>query len=469
MTPRTLDTIARACEAELDASAGSIVARGLCTDSRQIKVGDMFVALSGDRFDGHAYLAEVAASGAVAGLVRRGWKGVGAPMPLLFVDDPRAALGRFASSYRMEHDPSVIAVAGSNGKTTTKEFLGNLLAQAGETVWSEASLNNDIGVPLTLLRMDAGTRFLVSEVGTNHPGELALLLRMVRPRTGILTSLGREHLEHFGSVEGVVEEEGWIAEVLPPDGLLVVNGDTPCVDRVISRTSAKVVKVGFGSSNDWRLANYTCETDGARFRVEGPWEESSGDYRILHVGRHQAVNAALALAVAAFEGMDRAAIQRGFLACSPAPMRLQVWRSGGIQILDDAYNANEESMTAALETLGEMPVKTRRLAVLGDMAELGEHSEAAHRAVGMQAARLGVNHLFAVGMMRGSLADGARSGGLSSVSEFGDVAEAASAVKAFVRAGDAVLIKASRASKLESVGKVLREFLRANEVTRTGS
>lgn len=468
MTPKSLDSIAQVCGATLDASSGWIMARGVCLDSRKVKAGDLFIALSGERFDGHAFLVQAAASGAVAALVRRGCAGAGGAMPLLYVDDPQEALGRLASSHRMEHNPLVIAVAGSNGKTTTKEFLGYLLAQAGETVWSEASFNNSIGVPLTLLRMDPRTRFVVSEVGTNHPGELAPLLRMVCPRAGVLTSLGREHLEHFGSAEGVVEEEGWIAEVLPPEGVLVVNGDTPMVERVIARSRARVVKVGFGPSNDWRLGNYKFESDGARFGVEGPVEEVCGDYRILHTGRHQALNAGLAVAVAAMEGMNRAAIQRGLLACAPAPMRLQIWRAGGVQILDDAYNANEDSMVAALETLGEMPVKARRVAVLGDMAELGKHSEAAHRSVGMQAAKSGVNHLFAVGAMRGSMADGARSAGLSSVSEFGDVAEAARALRAFVGAGDAVLIKASRASRLESLGKALRDFLSGGDITGAG-
>ncbi len=463
MTPKTLDSIARACGALVEELAADVEVHGVCTDSRRIRRGDLFIALSGDHFDGHAFVEKAASSGACAALVRRGCEpAVAGAMPLLFVDDPREALGRLAASYRMGHHPTIIAVAGSNGKTTAKEFLGRLLAQAGETIWSEASFNNDIGVPLTLLRMDSRTRYVVSEVGTNHPGELAPLLRMVRPSIGVLTSLGREHLEHFGSEEGVAQEEGWIGEVLPAEGLLVVNGDTPGVERVISRTRAKVIKVGFGRGNEWRLGNYRFEQDGVCFEVEGPLRNVCGDYRIQHVGRHQAVNAVLALVVAALEGIDREAIQRGFLECAPAPMRLQLWRAGGIQILDDAYNANEDSMAAALQTLGEMPVITRRVAVLGDMAELGSHSEAAHRAVGIQAARSGVNHLIAVGQMRGLMAEGARSGGLSSVSEFGDATQAANALRVFVRAGDAVLIKASRASKLEFVGKALREFLESN-------
>ncbi len=452
--------IARMCGASLDARDATVTASGVCVDTRKIKRGELFVALAGDRFDGHDFLSQAASSGAAAGLVRRGVPQGAAGMPLLFVDDPLEALGQLAAAHRSEQSGCVVAVAGSNGKTTTKEFLGNVLSHAGDTVWNEASFNNAIGVPLTLLRMDPGTRFLVSEVGTNHPGELEPLLRMVRPRVGVLTSLGREHLEHFGGVEGVLREEGWIAEVLPSDGLLVVNGDTLGVEEVISRSASATVRVGYGWSNDWRLSNYRYEQDSARFELEGPIVELSGDYRVHHIGRHQALNSALAVVVAAMEGLGRESIQQGLLDCYPAPMRLQVWRMGGVRILDDAYNANEDSMMAALQTLGELPVEARRWAVLGDMAELGTHAEAAHRAIGMQAAKSGVNHLFTVGRMSAWIAEGARSAGLAEVTEFESAAAAGEALREIVVAGDAVLIKASRASRLECVGAILREHLK---------
>ncbi len=171
---------------------------------------------------------------------------------MLVVDDTRAALGKFAAAYRREFDLPVIAVGGSNGKTTTKELIASALRPSLATLWSEASFNNDIGVPLTLLRLEKSHRAAVLEAGTNHPGELAPLVKMIQPKYGVLTNIGREHLEFFGDVAGVVQEEGWLAELLPADGKLFVNGDNEWTDQIVRRTRAAVVRVGLGEKNDWR-------------------------------------------------------------------------------------------------------------------------------------------------------------------------------------------------------------------------
>ncbi len=449
--------VAEACAAEIRRGAGETPVARVCIDSRQAGPGDLFFAIKGERFDGHDFLNEVAAKGVAAVVVER--KKIPASLPecaVLVVDDARQALGQFAAAYRQEFDLPVIAVGGSNGKTTTKELIASVLRQKLATVWSEASFNNDIGVPLTLLRLEKPHRAAVLEAGTNHPGELAPLVRMIRPKYGVLTNIGREHLEFFGDLAGVAQEEGWLAELLPADGRLVVNGDCEWTGRVVTRTRATVVRVGLGEKNDWRAKGVRPDKNGVTFRVEAPEPEYGGEYRINLLGRHQVTNALLAVAVGEELGLGGAAARDGLARCQPPKMRLQFWEAGGVRVLDDAYNANADSTLAALETLCDLPLQGRRVAVLGDMNELGPHSEAAHAEVGRRAAELGIGQLFAVGKMAPVMARAARDAGLNRVIEFADVEAAVKAVKDFLKAGDVVLLKASRTVRLERIAGTLK-------------
>jgi UDP-N-acetylmuramoyl-tripeptide--D-alanyl-D-alanine ligase len=454
---RDLSFITAACEGELLQGAPASRVGGLTTDSRQARAGELFFALKGDRFDGHDYVDDVAKKGVAAVVVERGRLKVTPPgCGVVAVDDSRRALGRLGAAYRKDYALPVVAVGGSNGKTTTKELIAAVLRQRLATLWSEASFNNDIGVPLTLLRLEQQHEAAVLEAGTNHPGELAPLVRMIQPRYGVITNVGREHLEFFGDVAGVAEEEGWLAELLPAEGRLFVNGDNEWSGPIAKRTRAAVVRVGFGEGNEWRVCRLRTDKQGVTFHLNAPRVEFDGEYRVNLLGRHQVVNALYALALGAELGLDRGEIQRGLAECQPAKMRLQLWEVGGVRVLDDAYNANADSMLAALQVLTELPCKGRRVAVLGDMAELGRHSEAAHVEVGRHAAELGVGQLFAVGTMAGTLAHGARAGGLRRVIELPDVEAAATAVKTFLKPGDVVLLKASRAARLERITAVLR-------------
>jgi UDP-N-acetylmuramoyl-tripeptide--D-alanyl-D-alanine ligase len=382
---------------------------------------------------------------------------------MIAVEDTRKALGQLAAEYRKEFVLPVVAVGGSNGKTTTKELVASVLKQERVALWSEASFNNDIGVPLTLLRLEKSHEAAVLEVGTNHPGELQPLVKMVQPNYGIITCLGREHLEFFDDVSGVAREEGWLAELLPAGGKLFVNGDDKWTSRAVERTRAQVVRVGFAAGNDWHARAVRLDTHGVTFQVDGPEAELSGEYRIQLLGRHQVVNALFAIAVGMEFGLGRAAVTRGLAECRPPKMRLELWEFNGVRLLDDAYNANTDSMLVALQTLRDLPCKGRRVAVLGDMAELGVHSESAHEEVGRRVAELGVGQLFAVGKLAPVMARAARDAGLNRVFEFADVETAASAVKSFVKAGDVVLLKASRATRIERIA----ELLRAGEAVRT--
>jgi len=409
MDARSLAWIATACGGEqLTGSPETRVCR-VCSDSRQIQQGDLFFALPGERFDGHAFLGQAAGKGAAAAVVARGQSPGSLPnCALVAVEDTRRALGRLAARYRREFSIPVVAVAGSNGKTSTKDLLASVLEQKFPTLRSEASFNNDIGVPLTLLGLETAHQAAVLEAGTNHPGELAPLLEMISPCLGVLTSIGREHLEFFGDLPGVAQEEGWLAELLPAEGILFANGDCPWTRIIAGRGRARLVRAGLSEANDWRADNLRLEQQGVAFRVTGPRAHLAGEYRINLVGRHQVVNALLAIAVSGELGLGRAEVSQGLAHCKPPRMRLQLWEHNGISVLDDAYNANADSMLAALETLRELPCKGRRVAVLGDMAELGAQSEAAHEEVGRRAGELGIGQLFAVGKMAPLLARGAR-------------------------------------------------------------
>ena len=467
MEPRSLKFVAQACAAKLVRGSADMFVQRVCTDSRQAQSGDLFFAIRGEHFDGHDFLNEVAAKGVAAVVVARasrpsGEKHTGRmPVPLpdcavLVADDTRAALGRFAAAYRREFDLPVVCVGGSNGKTTVKELIASALRQKLATLWSEASFNNDIGVPLTLLRLEKSHQAAVLEAGTNHPGELAPLVKMIRPKYGVITNIGREHLEFFGDVAGVAEEEGRLAELLPADGRLFVNDDNEWTEKIVRRTRAGVVRVGLGERADWRAKGIRPDKNGVTFRVDAPKIEWNGEYRINLLGKHQVTNALFAMAVSEELGLGRPAVRDGLAGCKPAKMRLQFWEAGGVRVLDDTYNANADSALVALETLCDLPLQGRRVAVLGDMNELGAHSEAAHAEVGRRAAELGIGQLFAVGKMAPVTARAARDAGLNRVIEFADVETAMAAVKSFLKTGDVVLLKASRAVRLERIAETLK-------------
>lgn len=463
MEAKTLQFITAACCGQLLQGTPERIISRVCTDSRQVRAGDLFFAIRGERFDGHEFVSEAIKQGASVVVERGRILAAAAPeAAVVVVDDTRLALGRLAARYRQDFELPVIAIAGSNGKTGTKDLIAAMLRQRLNTLSSQASFNNDIGVPLTLLRLERAHQAAILEAGTNHPGELEPLVRMIRPGYGVTTSIGREHLEFFNDLAGVAREEGMLGELLPSTATLLVNGDDPWSSVLLERTRAAVVKVGTKVDNQWRACDVRPDAQGVSFRVDAPTAEFSTNFRVPLLGRHQAINALFAIALGAALGLDRLEIQRGFEQCRPAKMRLELWELNGVRVLDDAYNANADSMAVALQTLQELPAKGRRIAVLGDMAELGAHSEAAHEEVGRRAAETGVGQLFAVGKMAAVIARGARNAGLNRVLEFGDVETAANAVKQFIKNGDLVLLKASRATRLERVAEILRGSAKPN-------
>jgi len=453
-----LKLIAKACGAVILGGATDAEVKAICTDSRTAKAGDLFFAIKGDKFDGHDFVAEVAVKGVAAIIVEsKKVPTVGLNCPLLGVKSVRAALGKLAAAYRQEFVLPVIAVGGSNGKTTVKELIASVLRQKFSTLASEASFNNDIGVPMTLLGLKKTHQAAVLEAGTNHPGELAPLVNMIAPKVGVITSIGREHLEFFGDVAGVAQEEGWLAELLPANGKLFLNGDGEWSDKIAVRTKSQVIRVGFGGENNWCAKKVRLDKNGVSFQVTAPKDEFCGEYRVNLLGRHQAVNSLFAIAIGAELGLTRAEILRGLAECQPVKMRLNFWEANGLRVLDDSYNANADSTIVALETLCGLPLQGRRVAVLGDMAELGAYGAAAHAEIGRRAAELEVSQLFAVGKMAAVTAQAARDAGLTRVFEFAEVEAAMNVVRSFLKPGDVVLLKASRSARLERIAEMLKK------------
>ena len=451
MEPRTLGFIAEACEGELRNGDAALIANGVSTDTRTIKKGDLFVALSGENFDGHKFISGAAEAGAVACIVE---KQVTTSLPLIIVKNTRIALKMLAARYKKDFAAKLVAVVGSNGKTTTKDLLGCLLASKLETLASRASFNNDIGIPMTLLRLQKSHEVAVLEAGTNHPGELEPLLELIEPQYGVLTSIGREHLEFFKNLEGVAQEEGVIAEKIAKGGKLFLNADTPYSENIAARAKCSVVTIGREQASQWQITESISTESGLVFWLKSPREGFSGEYRISLFGKHQAYNAALAIAVAVELGLSRDQIEQGLGDCKPSKLRLQRKEIGGVTFLDDSYNANADSMAAALEVLQGFKTTGRKIAVLGDMAELGQASKEAHYELGKKAAFSELDRLFLVGSKVEETAWAAQEHGFDSFRIFQSVEEAAQTLNDFIRPGDLVLIKASRSMRFERIAQI---------------
>lgn len=460
MNPRHLGFIAEAARGELRNASPNDLVTGLSTDSRTIGRGDLFVALVGDRFDAHEFITDEIgeiASACVVESARLGGRLAGYPQ--IMVDDTRVALGRLAASYRQSFDLPIIAVTGSNGKTSTKRFLNAVLSQRFDVCASPASFNNDVGVPLSLLQMGESTQVAVFEVGTNHPGEIRPLVEMIQPGFGVITSIGRSHLEFFGSVEAVAEEKGALGEVLPRDGVLFVNGDTPFLEKLLSRVEARVVRVGFEEWNDWRIGAWEMGREGMEFSIKAEALGGYREFRLHALGRHHLINATLAIAVGAELGLTPDELKSGIAKSGAERMRLEWGGFGGVMLLDDSYNANADSMIAALKTLEAFPCSGARYGVLGDMGELGEFSTEAHAEVGRVAADCQVDHLISVGKWSEVTRRAAADQGAESAVAYANWEAVGEMLCDQLRSGDAVLVKASRAARLDRLVEFLKQAL----------
>jgi UDP-N-acetylmuramoyl-tripeptide--D-alanyl-D-alanine ligase len=447
--PATIEDIARAVGAECSAVSARTV-DGVSTDTRTLRPGDVFVALRGERFDGHRFIGAAAEAGAAAVVAEESAElPADCPTVLLRVDDTLFALQRMALWHRKRLGLVAIGITGSNGKTSTKDFTAAVLEEAFRVTATRGNFNNHIGLPLSVLAATAEDQAAVWEMGMNHAGEIAPLCQIARPKIGVITNIGAAHIEFLGSVEGIAEEKSALARALPAEGTLVMPAGCEFFEYFRQRTKAKLLPVGNGRGVV-RAEHIRFENGGARFRLAIDGDDPA-EVALSVDGRHMINNALLAAGVGMTLGLDAATIAHGLAKTKLAGGRLTRFRRRGVEIIDDSYNANPESMTAAIETLAESPLPNGgcKIAVLGHMGELGAFAEEAHRKIGRFAAGCGVR-VAAVGEAAHAIADGAAEAG-GRAEFFPGRDTAAEWLASAAASGDMVLFKGSRSAGIEKV------------------
>jgi UDP-N-acetylmuramoyl-tripeptide--D-alanyl-D-alanine ligase len=454
----TLGEVAAAVGGELrDVDPSTVVTGGLEYDSRLVRPGGLFLALPGERVNGHDFARAAVERGAVAVIASRP-----VDVPRVEVADGIAAITALATSEARRLPATVVGITGSSGKTSTKDLLGAVLATAGPTVAPAGSMNNELGHPYTVLRADADTRFLVLEMGARGIGHIRHLVRIAPPHIGVVLNVGSAHLGVFGTRQAIAQAKGELVEALPADGVAVLNADDPLVLEMGRRTSARVVTFGESVGADVSGADVVLDDLGRpAFWLRSGCDAAHVQLRV--VGAHHVSNALAAASVAIAAGLDVDTVAAALSAATAVSRwRMEVTsRTDGVVVINDAYNANPESMAAALHALAGLARRrrARSVAVLGPMAELGAAGHSEHQAVGRLAASLGISRVVAVGeparpIQHAAALEGSWDGEAEWVP---DVGAAIEAVRAGLRAGDVVLVKASRAASLERVALAIAD------------
>jgi UDP-N-acetylmuramoyl-tripeptide--D-alanyl-D-alanine ligase len=420
---------------------------GISTDTRTIQPGDVYVALRGPNFDAESFVADAFAKGASAAICRSAHP----EGPCLLVEDPLKALQRFASRHRMTLDVPVLAITGSCGKTTAKDLTSALLGTRYEVVKTPGNLNNEIGCPMSLLNMDRHTTFAVIEMGANHVGEIARLCGLARPTETAVTMVAPAHLEGFGSIESVAKAKAEIVDNLDADGRFYQNMDNPWCREMGQDFGGEFVR--FGREGDVVLRSCEFNDTGELVLDIDP----VGELRLPLPVKAHATNVLLAVAVGLQHGITdfEAPLREACLAGA----RFKVYSLGGLEILDDTYNANPASMEAALEALMGRKNRNSRIAVLGDMLELGEEAVDHHRSLGARAAAVGVDRLLSYGDHACDIIRGAQEAGLSDAEVFSSHEDIAAALHQVATPGDAILLKGSRGVCMERVADALKQLI----------
>lgn len=451
----------------LEATGGQLVrgnpawpVAGISIDSRQIESGEAFVAIQGPRFDGHQFVEAAAKRGASCAVVSRLPESTNGSrlMPMVLVEDTTEALGDLARYHRLRIDPHVIAVTGSCGKTTTKELIAHVLGGDTEVLKTNGTQNNQFGVPLTLLRLQPRHRLAVVECGTNHPGEIAYLASIIEPDIAVLTNVGPVHLEFLGSLMGVLQEKLSLLDALSSEGTTVLPGDQLDVCLEAPRHLMSGVRmVTFGTSDrcDMQAVHIQRSVKGMTIRLRDQFDL----WTLPVVGYHNVENTLAAVACAWSIGMPLSKAKERLLSFAPMPLRSEIIRHEGLTILNDCYNANPLSFARALETLRDLEVR-RKVAIVGDMLELGSYAPSAHQAIGRLAIQLGIDSVIAVGDYADEVAQGAREVRRDSVSTCRTVAELMEQLPRLLQEGDGLLIKGSRKLNLEQVTDFLLQRYR---------
>ncbi len=425
----------------------------IITDSRKIIAGDLFVALKGEKFDAHDFLSQVVASGATACLVQRG-RGIRSDSCMMIeVDDTLTSLQDLARGYRSMLQSRVVALTGSNGKTSTKDLTATVMSCKFKTRATQGNLNNHIGVPLTLLSLEEEDECAVVEMGMNHAGEIKVLVDIALPDAAIVTNIGMAHIEHLGTQDAIAWEKGTLPSNIPADGIVVLNANDPYSDLIARHCQASVYRAGT-NAGDVRAFDLQNKSNGTAFKLDFSGEVVEAFLPIM--GEHMVGNAALAACMGWAHGINPTEIAEALNKSKLTGGRMETKAIAGIQFIDDSYNANPDSMKAGLSALASLSTSGRKIAILGQMGELGHHTIAGHRDVGRHAVSVKIDALFTVGAGASLISEEAKAGGLCETEHFPSQEACAAYLKKILKPGDAVLLKGSRSAGME---KVLTHFL----------
>ena len=430
--------------------------KGVSIDSRKIKEGELFVAIKGDQFDGHDFVPDAIKNGAWGALVERStlenkFSSLGHLKNILAVEDTLYSLQEMSHMHRRKFTIPLVGITGSNGKTTTKEMLAAILHQKGPVLKTEGNLNNHIGVPLTLLKLEPHHTAAAVEMGMSAAGEIDMLARLASPTIGVITNIGPAHLEFFQNMDGIADAKGELLDNLQAGGTAVLNADDVFFGALKKKYTGKVLSFGIDREADVRATEVRQGKDHTDLTMNV--DKTAMHVRLRTVGRHNVYNALAAAGAALAAGMSVDAVKTGLDGFEPMAMRSELRQVQGRTVFADFYNANPASMEAALITLMTLAPGHQAVAVLGDMLELGASSADAHREIGRLASRLGVDLLITVGQLAKHIADGAVDSGMPSerVHETRSHADATGLLRKHTRPGDAVLIKGSRGMKMEKI------------------
>ncbi len=428
------------------------VVGGIAIDSRKAERGQLFFAFPGSASDGHLHVDDALNRGAAAAVISRPVF-IDGGQPLIMVVDPLRALQDLARYYRQLFTLPVVAVTGSTGKTTTKDLIAGVLGIGRRVLKTEGNQNNEIGLPLTMLRLDRGYGAVVLEMAMRGPGEIAALCRLSQPRIGVITNIGMTHLERLGSQQAIAEAKGELLDALPPEGCAVLNGEDDWQRQLALKCRCEVIFYGPGP--EWPVNASDIVMNGLRgseFMLHTPLGEAH--CRLTLAGRHNVSNALAAAAVGTRFGIHPEQIAQGLEAAFRTGMRLEIKKGiAGATIIDDTYNASPDSVKAGLRLLADVPDRGRTIAVLGDMYELGAETVTGHRSVGECAAAMQVDYLCTVGSLAREIAIGARAAGLSDVKIgiFSDNQAAIAFMRELIQSGDVILVKGSRGARMEQI------------------
>jgi UDP-N-acetylmuramoyl-tripeptide--D-alanyl-D-alanine ligase len=427
--------------------------QGISIDSRRLKPGEAFVAIRGRRLDGHDFVREAVERGAGCLVVSRPAPEAGAGVPVIVVKDTTEALGDLARFHRRRMGIPVIGITGSCGKTTTKELIAHFLGEPGEILKTTGTQNNHIGVPLTLLRLQPHHRMAVVEMGSNHPGEIAYLAAIAEPDHAVITNVGPVHLEFLGSLMGVLREKLSLLTAVSPEGTVILPGDQldVCLEAPqYTPPGARAVTFGSTERCDIQALDIQRSAAGMLLRLR----DQACQWSVPLVGYHNVENALAAIACAWAVGVPLSTARERLGSFTPMPLRSQVVRCNGLTILNDCYNANPLSFARALETLRDLSVQ-RKIAIVGDMLELGSYAQSAHQAIGRLAIQLGIDAVIAVGEYADDVAQGVREQRPAGVTTYRTVPEMMRQLPGMLQRGDGLLVKGSRKLNLEQVTEFL--------------